>query len=147
MQNNPLDKVVIKTFHYSQYCMKNIYTMIPYHRLFLPISDEDAWLQGCMMCKGSTPVKQQHNFEAYKNWFRTLQADSIGPITARGVDHVDGTSVSLDDAELTRSLHEAVESGDIMSTMATMEVSLVDEHGLVLVSETFQFGKFHSRKS
>jgi hypothetical protein len=141
MENYPLDKVVIKTLVYNAYCMKNIYTMVPYDQLFLPTSDEEAWMRGCMMCKGSTAVKQQHNFEGYINWFRTLQVNSLGPITARGGDHVDGTNVSLDDAALTRSLHEAVESGDITSTM---EISPVDEHGEVVVSEAFQFGNFHS---
>jgi hypothetical protein len=141
MQNDPLDRVVIETFHYSQYCQKNIYSMVPYHELLKPTSDEEAWMQGCMGCRGTTPRKQQHNFWLYKEWFRTLVADSLGPIMARGRYHEDGSILSLDDAELTRSLHEAVESGDIMSTM---EVSPVDEHGEVLVSKTFQFGKYHS---
>jgi hypothetical protein len=86
-------------------------------------------------------LKQQHNFDAYTKWFKTLQLKSLAHISVRGRALVDGMDVRLDDAALTRSLHEAVESGDITKTM---EFSQVDEHGEVVVSETFQFGKFHS---
>jgi hypothetical protein len=141
MQNNPLDKLVTETFHYSEYCQKSISYMVPYFEPLKPTSDEEAWIRGCMGCRGTTPRKQQHNFWFYKQWFRILVEDSLDHIMLRGRYHEDGGILSLDDAELTRSLHEAVESGDIMSTM---EVSPVDDHGEVLVSETFQFGKYHS---
>jgi hypothetical protein len=141
MQDDPLDKVVTETFHYSEYCQKSISSIVPYMERLNPTEDEEAWIRGCQGCRGTEPRKKTHNFWFYKHWFMNLVADSLDHIMLRGRYHDDGTIVSLDDAELTRSLHEAVESGDIISTM---EVFPADVHGEVLVSETFQFGKYHS---
>jgi hypothetical protein len=144
LENCPYDKVIIETYPSYQNRLKSIVYTVLNKQPFRPTSNEDLWMlawHGCTTCKGKMPVKSEYNIDAYTKWFETLKLKSLDHISATGSTLVDGMAVTLDDAVLTKSLHDAVESGDITKTM---EFSPVDEHDEVVISETFQFGKFHS---
>jgi hypothetical protein len=145
LENCPYDKVIIETYpsHQNNRLRSIVYTVLN-DQPFRPTSDEELWMlawHGCTTCKRKFPVKSEYNLDAYTKWFETLKLKSLDHISATGSTLVDGMAVTLDDALLIKSLHDAVESGDITKTM---EFSPVDEYDEVVISETFQFGKFHS---